>query len=51
MSFAHDPKPKIIPDMVAVYQKECIKHAEKSKIFFEIYYESTESPNNTDVGK
>lgn len=40
ISYGYDPKPQIIPDMITVYQKECIKHVEKSKIFFEIYYNS-----------
>ena len=38
--FSYDPKPQVISDMVVVYQKECIKYVEKSKIFFEIYYNS-----------
>ena len=39
MSYSYDPKPQIMPDMITVYQKECIKHVEKSKTFFEIYYD------------
>ncbi len=43
MSFGYDPKPEIMSDMITVHQKECIKHVEKSKTFFEIYYVSNYS--------
>ena len=42
MSFGYDPKPEIMSDMITVHQKECIKHVEKSKTFYEIHYTSNQ---------
>lgn len=48
ISYSYNPKPQIMPDQVTAYQKECIKHVEKSKIFFEIYYDFNDDSVNID---